>query len=81
MTEMAKRDNSNIICEKYIRDDDDGKLALSIEDKYCAKRSNYDTLLKIEDLIEIQICSVWNHLLKILLALAPQKWLKKHQAK
>ena len=53
MTEMAKRDNSNIICEKYIRDDDDGKLALSIEDKYCAWRSNYDTLLKIEDLIEI----------------------------
>ena len=53
MTEMAKRDNSNIICEKYIRDDDDGKLALSIEDKYCARRSNYDTLYKIEDLIEI----------------------------
>ena len=53
MTEMAKCDNSNIICEKYIRDDD-GKLALSIiEDKYCAWRSNYDTLLKIEDLIEI----------------------------
>ena len=38
-------------------------------------------LFLTKNLFGIQICSVKNHLLKVLLALSPQKWLIKHLTK